>query len=83
MTSAPIATRVTALVGDITAQNLDAQADGERSLRDIGVSSLRMIELIGTLETAFDFRIGDDEIDEGNFGTLSALIGFVEGKARR
>ncbi|MEZ4651402.1 MAG: acyl carrier protein [Candidatus Eisenbacteria bacterium] len=74
------AKRVATIVGQITAQDPDPEADGGASLRDLGVSSLRMIELIGTLETSFSIRIDDDEIDEDNFGTLAGLIRYVEEK---
>lgn len=70
-------TRVARLVGEITARDLDPGQDAASSLRDLGVSSLRMIELIGALEASFGFRIADDDIDESNFGTLGALVGFV------
>ena len=72
--------RVATIVGQITAQDPDPSTDGEQSLRDLGISSLRMIELIGTLETSFSIRIEDDEIDEENFGTLAGLIRYVEEK---
>ena len=82
MNTDPIGTRVAALVGGVTAQDVDPDTDGDRSLRDLGVSSLRMIELIGTIESAFGFRIGDEEIDEDHFGTFSGLVRFVAGKIR-
>ena len=66
------------LVGDITARPLQLERDGDLPLRDLGLSSLRMIELIGTLESTFQMRVGDDDVDEQNFGTLSGLLQFVE-----
>lgn len=82
MSPESIAQRVAVLVGGLTARDLDPDVDGGSSLRDLGVSSLRMIELIGSLETGFGIRIEDAEIEEENFGTLSGLVRFVEGKTR-
>lgn len=69
--------RVARLVGEIIARDVDPGQDASASLRELGVSSLRMIELIGALESSFDFRIADEDIDESNFGTLGALVAFV------
>ena len=82
MSAESVAARVGALVGEITARDVNVEVDGSRTLRDLGVSSLRMIELIGSLESTFGFRVGDDDIDEDNFGTLSGLALYVEGRVR-
>lgn len=51
--------------------------DRDASLRDLGLASLRMIQLIGDLETTFGIRIDDAEVEPENFDTLSALLRFV------
>lgn len=76
------ANEVIRIVSEICARDLDPSRDASENLRDLGVSSLKMIQLIGDLEGRFDIRIRDDEIGEENFGSLGGLIRFVEGKAK-
>lgn len=73
--------RLLRIVGSLCARALDLDRDGARSLRELGIGSLRMIELIGDLEATFGLRIADEEIDEENFGTLAGLDRFVRGKS--
>ncbi len=72
--------RVERVVGRVLKRTLSLERDGAAPLRDLGLASLRMIQLIGELEQEFDLRIEDDEVDPENFDTLAALCAFVERK---
>lgn len=72
--------RVERLTGRVLKRTLSLGRDGSAPLRDLGLASLRMIQLIAELEQEFGFRIEDDEVDPENFETLQALCNFVERK---
>jgi acyl carrier protein len=44
------------------------------------IDSIGVIELVGFLQSTFDFTIADDEIVEDNLGTLRAIGRFVHEK---
>ena len=46
------------------------------------IDSLGMLRLITFLEEHFKMEIGDGEVGEENFGTLSRLAAFVDRKKR-
>ncbi len=82
MDSITVSDKLCKLLAEITARSIDASTDADLPLRDLGLSSLRMIQLIGDLESAFQIRVGDEDVDEDNFGTLSGLRAFVEGRTQ-
>jgi len=47
------------------------------------IDSIGVIELVGFLQSTFDFTIADDEIVEDNLGSLGAIGRFVSAKCRR
>lgn len=67
-------------IGD--GDELDAGAD----LRNLGLDSLGTVELLASLESAYDVRFVDDALTMDNFstpGTLwSALSGLIGGRTR-
>ena len=44
------------------------------------IDSVGVIELVEFLQREFDCTIGEDELTEGNLGSLGALARFVHGK---
>jgi acyl carrier protein len=44
------------------------------------IDSMGVIELITYVQEEFGVQVGEEEITEENFGTLSAIARFVEGK---
>ena len=46
------------------------------------IDSIGVIELVGFLQSTFDFTIADDEIVEHNLGSLRAIGRFVTEKCR-
>ncbi|HEY6854575.1 MAG TPA: acyl carrier protein [Gemmatimonadales bacterium] len=46
------------------------------------IDSIGVIELVGFLQSAFDFTIADDDIVESNLGSLAAIGRFVHAKCR-
>ena len=47
------------------------------------IDSIGVIELVGFLQSTFDFTIADDEIVEDNLGSLAAIGRFVAQKCHR
>ena len=47
------------------------------------IDSIGVIELVGFLQSTFDFTIADDEIVEDNLGSLGAIGRFVSEKCHR
>ena len=47
------------------------------------IDSIGVVELVEFLQTAFDFKISDEEIVEQNLGSLSAIGRFVHAKCHR
>jgi dTDP-4-amino-4,6-dideoxygalactose transaminase/acyl carrier protein len=75
--------QVERLLGGILSRPVRREEDGTRALRDLGLSSLKMIQLIGELEETFDLRIEDEEVGGENFGSIESLIRFLEGRVGR
>lgn len=69
------------VVSGVLKREVRFERDRDASLRDLGLASLRMIQLIGDLEAAFAIRIDDAEVEPENFDTLGVLLSFVERKA--
>ncbi|MFF6999931.1 phosphopantetheine-binding protein [Streptomyces sp. NPDC008313] len=62
--------------------------DGEKlesgaDLRDLGLDSLGMVELLASLESAYDVRFVDDALTMDNFATPDTLWNAVAGLAGR
>jgi acyl carrier protein len=57
-------------------------ADDDRLLERGVVDSMGIAEMIAFVETEFGVMTSDEEVSEANFGSLSAIAGFVCGKHR-
>jgi acyl carrier protein len=56
----------------------------ERNLLAEGlVDSLGIVELIAFLEGKYAIKIGDDDIDPENFGSIDSIVSFVQSKEAR
>ncbi|HVB45620.1 MAG TPA: nucleotidyltransferase family protein [Streptosporangiaceae bacterium] len=77
----PVLVAVTALV-DRLAQDQDharkVPARPDRSLEELGIGSLRLVELIAELESAYGFQFRHDDIDVANFATLADVTNLVD-----
>lgn len=51
-----------------------------RPLRNLGLDSVAMIELIPALEAEFRIRVLDEEITPERFQSIDSIAGYVEGK---
>jgi acyl carrier protein len=47
------------------------------SLRDAGLDSLRTLELISSIELHFRVQLGEEDLRDEYFSTLSGLIGML------
>lgn len=77
-----IEAKVRSTLEQVLARDLGGAGD-EESLRELGLSSLRMIQLLGELELEFQIRILDDEVDGEHFGTLRQVVRFIESKVQK
>jgi len=46
------------------------------------VDSVGMVELISFVEETFGIEVPEEEISPANFGTISRLVSYVEGKQK-
>ena len=59
--------------------DLDLQDDDD--LLGLGViDSLGFVELVEEIQSRYGVQVADVEITEDNFGSVSAIVAFVEGK---
>ena len=52
------------------------------SLRDLGLTSLKFVELIISIEDEFQIEIPDEDIDRRRFSTVDNIGGYVEGRLK-
>ena len=64
--------RLIRLVGEITATPVDAAA-WERPLSELGITSLKMVNLIFAIEVEFNVAIPQAAITPANFDSLATL----------
>ncbi len=69
------------VVSTVLGKPVDRASVGARELRDLGLGSLRMIQLLADLEESFSIKIRDEQVTGENFGTLERLVRFVETQA--
>lgn len=81
MTPVTVEPKVRAILEQVLARELSASLDAA-PLRELGLSSLRMIQLLSELESTFQIRIGDEEVDSEHFGSLDQLVRFIEAKVQ-
>ena len=61
--------------------DLDLQDDDD--LLGLGViDSLGFVELVEEIQSRYGIQVSDVEITEDNFGSVNAIVAFVEGKRR-
>ena len=63
----------------VDALNLDeSEIELTSTLKDLGVDSLAVVELVLELESTFDVEIGDDELP--NLHTVEDVVKLIESK---
>ncbi|MET0146493.1 MAG: acyl carrier protein [Ilumatobacteraceae bacterium] len=73
--------RVRALLGRRLKVDAPERLDGAAPLRDLGVDSAGLMNLVVALEETYDIDIADRDITVENFGTLDAITGYVARRA--
>ena len=59
----------------------DLQLQDDDDLLGLGViDSLGFVELVEEIQSRYGVQVADVEITEDNFGSVSAIVAFVEGK---
>lgn len=53
------------------------------SLRDLGLTSLKFVELIISIEDEFQIEIPDEDIDRRRFSSVDNIIKYVEGRSKQ
>jgi dTDP-4-amino-4,6-dideoxygalactose transaminase/acyl carrier protein len=69
------------VVSSVLGRPVDRAKAGALDLRDLGLGSLRMIQLLSELEERFSIKVRDEQVTGENFGTLDRLVRFVEAQA--
>ncbi|MFI1360277.1 nucleotidyltransferase family protein [Streptomyces sp. NPDC020898] len=73
--------RVVALVCQVSESAADPDAIGlDDELRDLGITSLLLIQLITQLEEEFDLELTEGDLLPSNFHTVSATVRLVEAR---
>lgn len=63
---------------------LEHALDSDESLLGRGVlDSIGMLQLIAHLESRYDLALADADFDPDNFGTITAIVGFLEAKGAK
>ncbi|MFI7003384.1 acyl carrier protein [Nocardia sp. NPDC050175] len=57
----------------------DAELAMDSDLRDLGLDSLNAVELLASLENAYQVRFRDDMLDMNNFATPGTLWSTLSG----
>lgn len=68
-------------VSTVLGRSVDRTEAGARDLRELGLGSLRMIQLLADIEERFSIKVRDDQVTGENFGTLDCLVRFVQAQA--
>lgn len=68
------------ILSGLTGKPVSVEAQAAVPLRELGLSSLRMIQLLTELESSFQIRIPDDDVDGENFGDLRSLASYLRGR---
>ena len=53
------------------------------SLRDWGLTSLKFVELIISVEDEFQIEIPDEDIDRRRFSSVDNIVKYVEGRSKQ
>ena len=61
----------------------DLELQDDDDLLGLGViDSLGFVELVEEIQARYGIQVSDVEITEDNFGSVNAIVAFVEGKRR-
>ena len=55
----------------------DEVLDGDMSLRDLGLDSMGMVELLADLESGYDVRFRDEALTMETFATTAVLLSVL------
>jgi acyl carrier protein len=58
-------------------RSIDGTVTADADLRDIGLTSLDMVDLVLSVECAFDLQIPEAQITPANFRSISAIDALV------
>jgi len=73
-----IGDRLTALVAEILGQSaVSGHLPADVPLRDLGMSSVKMVNLMLRVEAAFDITIPEDQITPENFTSIGVIEALV------
>lgn len=54
-----------------------------QALKEIGIDSIGMIDLIGGLEVEFGIRVADEDVGPEVFADMGSLAGYIERKSNK
>jgi acyl carrier protein len=62
----------------LTERSIDGTVTADADLREIGLTSLDMVDLVLSVECAFDLQIPEAQITPANFRSISAIDALVD-----
>ena len=77
-TGSKLSGRVRSLVADQLGVEISEVIPGASILDDLGADSLDVVELVMSLEDAFDIEIADDDAD--NVETVGSAVALIQAK---
>jgi acyl carrier protein len=69
--------RLSLLVNEVVGQPADTVIPADRQLSELGLSSIKMVNLMLAVEAAFDLTIPQADITPENFHCLAAVAALV------
>ncbi|MEU6078684.1 phosphopantetheine-binding protein [Micromonospora sp. NPDC047074] len=77
MTVDQVATDVELLTRKLMTEDVDRPISADDTFVDLGLDSLKLVDLLGAAEVHFDIEVPDEEV--GNFVRVGDLTDFVLG----
>ena len=56
--------------------------ENSESLKDLGLTSLKFVELIISIEDEFGIEIPDEDIDRRRFSTVANIVEYIENRPK-
>lgn len=69
---------ITELIRNVISLDADREIKDDENLIDLGLDSIKTIEIVVELEDGFDIEIDEDDLMLDNFSTISKIIELVK-----
>ncbi len=69
---------ITELIRNVISLDADREIKDDENLIDLGLDSIKTIEIVVELEDGFDIEIDEDDLMLDNFSTISKIMELVK-----